>query len=148
MPRINLLPWRDEQRKERKLKFMVALGVTNAINMAIFERLAEFGTMRALGDRSGNVFRLVMIECALLGAVGAGAGVLAGVAIAAIVSATGIPMPPPPNSNIGFTARMSLSLSACAAAFAIGAGATLLAGVIPALRARGEPIVDALRRAI
>jgi len=27
MPRINLLPWRDEQRKERKLKFMVALGV-------------------------------------------------------------------------------------------------------------------------
>ena len=26
MPRINLLPWRDEERKERKLKFMVALG--------------------------------------------------------------------------------------------------------------------------
>jgi type IV pilus assembly protein PilN len=26
MPRINLLPWRDEQRKERKLKFGVALG--------------------------------------------------------------------------------------------------------------------------
>ena len=27
MPRINLLPWRDEERKERKLKFLVALGV-------------------------------------------------------------------------------------------------------------------------
>ena len=26
MPRINLLPWRDEQRKERKLKFLVWLG--------------------------------------------------------------------------------------------------------------------------
>jgi type IV pilus assembly protein PilN len=26
MPRINLLPWRDEQRKERKLRFMVWLG--------------------------------------------------------------------------------------------------------------------------
>jgi type IV pilus assembly protein PilN len=26
MPRINLLPWREEQRKERKLAFMVALG--------------------------------------------------------------------------------------------------------------------------
>jgi type IV pilus assembly protein PilN len=26
MPRINLLPWRDAQRKERKLKFMVAMG--------------------------------------------------------------------------------------------------------------------------
>jgi len=27
MPRINLLPWRDEERKERKLKFLVSLGV-------------------------------------------------------------------------------------------------------------------------
>lgn len=27
MPRINLLPWRDQQRKERKLAFFVALGV-------------------------------------------------------------------------------------------------------------------------
>ena len=26
MPRINLLPWRDEERKERKVKFLVALG--------------------------------------------------------------------------------------------------------------------------
>jgi type IV pilus assembly protein PilN len=26
MPRINLLPWRDEQRKERKVQFMIALG--------------------------------------------------------------------------------------------------------------------------
>jgi len=28
MPRINLLPWRDEERKERKLKFLVALGLS------------------------------------------------------------------------------------------------------------------------
>jgi type IV pilus assembly protein PilN len=27
MPRINLLPWRDAQRKERKLAFLVSLGV-------------------------------------------------------------------------------------------------------------------------
>ncbi len=27
MPRINLLPWRDEERKERKLGFFVAIGV-------------------------------------------------------------------------------------------------------------------------
>jgi type IV pilus assembly protein PilN len=26
MPRINLLPWRDEQRKERQVQFMIALG--------------------------------------------------------------------------------------------------------------------------
>ena len=27
MPRINLLPWREQQRRERKLAFFVALGV-------------------------------------------------------------------------------------------------------------------------
>src|SRR5580700_956396 len=26
MPRINLLPWRDEQRKERQVQFLIALG--------------------------------------------------------------------------------------------------------------------------
>ena len=26
MPRINLLPWRDQERKDRKLRFFVALG--------------------------------------------------------------------------------------------------------------------------
>ena len=26
MPRINLLPWREQQRKERKLGFVVGLG--------------------------------------------------------------------------------------------------------------------------
>ena len=26
MPRINLLPWREEQRRERKLAFLVSLG--------------------------------------------------------------------------------------------------------------------------
>ena len=126
--------------------FMVALGVANAINMAIFERLGEFGTMRALGDRKARVFRLIVTECALLGVLGAAAGVVMGVSLATIVSWIGIPMPPPPNSNIGFTARIALSPSLCATAFAFGAAATLLAGLVPAFRARSVPIVDALRQ--
>ena len=128
--------------------FMVALGVSNAINMTIFERLGEFGTMRALGDRNAKVFRLVMIECVLLGTIGACLGVLAGVLVAALVSITGIPMPPPPNSNIGFTARVDLSFFSCIEAFAIGWVATVLAGLIPAAHARRVPIIDALRRAV
>jgi type IV pilus assembly protein PilN len=31
MPRINLLPWRDQQRRERKLAFFVALGVAAGV---------------------------------------------------------------------------------------------------------------------
>ena len=35
MPRINLLPWRDEQRKERKLKFAVWLGAAGIAALAV-----------------------------------------------------------------------------------------------------------------
>ena len=35
MPRINLLPWREEQRKERKLRFAVAMGVACAMSLLV-----------------------------------------------------------------------------------------------------------------
>ncbi len=35
MPRINLLPWREAQRKERKLKFTVALGIAAVCACAV-----------------------------------------------------------------------------------------------------------------
>jgi type IV pilus assembly protein PilN len=40
MPRINLLPWREAQRKERKLAFLVALGV--AVLAAMVTTLAVY----------------------------------------------------------------------------------------------------------
>jgi len=46
MPRINLLPWREEQRKERKVAFMVALGgATVAAVLAAFAMLLLFGSL-------------------------------------------------------------------------------------------------------
>jgi type IV pilus assembly protein PilN len=46
MPRINLLPWREEQRNERKLKFTIALGGA-ALTAAAFSFIAYlmFGSM-------------------------------------------------------------------------------------------------------
>ena len=40
MPRINLLPWREAQRKERKLAFLVALGV--AVLAAVVTTFASY----------------------------------------------------------------------------------------------------------
>jgi type IV pilus assembly protein PilN len=46
MPRINLLPWREEQRKERKLAFFVALGAAAAAAVvATFGAYLLFGSM-------------------------------------------------------------------------------------------------------
>jgi type IV pilus assembly protein PilN len=45
MPRINLLPWREGQRKERKLAFLVALGVA-----ALTAGVASFAVYLAYGS--------------------------------------------------------------------------------------------------
>lgn len=87
---------------------MLLLSVANSVNMTLFERTREFGTLLALGNRPSDVFWLVMTEGFVIGLIGASAGVLLGCAIGNLVSAAGIPMPPPPNANVGYTAHILL----------------------------------------
>lgn len=124
----------------------VALSVANSVNMSIFERIGEFGTLMALGDRSGNVFRLILAENVLLGLLGGIAGALLGVGLAYLLSAIGIPMPPPPNSNSGYIATIRVDPLTVASAIVIGFIATVIAALLPARRVSRIPIVDALRQ--
>ncbi len=58
MPRINLLPWREEQRKERKLAFTVALmGGTAAAVVAAFAGYLMFGSMIAAQEARNELLR-------------------------------------------------------------------------------------------
>ena len=59
---------------------MVLLSVGNSVNMSVFERLGEFGTMMALGNNRLSIFKMVVIENALLGVVGAILGIVIGTA--------------------------------------------------------------------
>jgi putative ABC transport system permease protein len=127
---------------------MVVLAVAGAINMGVFERAGEFGTMRALGNRSADVGRLVMIEGVLMGIVGALLGTALGLGIAWALSQLGIPMPPPPNSNLEYVARIRLSPGVIGGAAAVGVLATVIASAVPALRVSRMPIVEALRRLV
>lgn len=124
---------------------MVLLSVSNSINMTLFERTREFGTLQAIGDRPGQVFQLIMLESTLLGLLGVTAGMLLGCVSAWAISAVGIPMPPPPNSNIGYKAVIQLLPREVLSAGGIGLVATCLAAVVPARRAARRPVVDALR---
>ncbi len=127
---------------------MLVLSVTSTINMAIFERTGEFGTMLAIGSRRAGVFKLVVTENVLLGAIGAVFGVLAGIGLAAIVSSIGIAMPPPPGSNIGYVAHIRLEPSIVGAAVVIGTLSASMAALMPARRASRLLVVDALRHNI
>jgi type IV pilus assembly protein PilN len=58
MPRINLLPWRAEERKERKLAFSVALGVSAlAAGVVTFAVYLLFGSMIDAQERRNEQLR-------------------------------------------------------------------------------------------
>jgi len=125
---------------------MVFLGVANTINMSVFERTGEFGTMMALGNTRMTIFQLVLLENVLLGLIGASVGALLGVAMAVLISTVGIVMPPPPNANIGYTALIRIVPSVVVMAFLVGLIATILAAIFPASRVARTPIDEALRQ--
>ena len=125
---------------------MVLLSVTNTVNMTVYERTGEVGTMRAMGNRSSFVFSLLVTESILLGLIGAVSGVVLGIGLAKLISLIGIPMPPPPNANLGYSARILVLPSVVASAFLVGSVATIAACVLPALRASRIPVADALRQ--
>jgi type IV pilus assembly protein PilN len=58
MPRINLLPWREAQRKERKLAFLVALGIAAlAAGVTAFAAYLMYGSMIEAQQRRNNNLR-------------------------------------------------------------------------------------------
>jgi type IV pilus assembly protein PilN len=59
MPRINLLPWREEERKERKVAFTVALGVSAlAAGVVTFAIYLMFGSMIDAQERRNEQLRV------------------------------------------------------------------------------------------
>ncbi len=124
----------------------VTLSVSNSINISIFERTGEIGTLLALGNRRREVFGLLLLENAIAALAGAALGAALGVALAFGISAVGIPMPPPPNSSQGYLALIRVVPAEIATAAAIGMAATVLAALLPAAKVSRLPVAEALRR--
>ena len=124
---------------------MVLLSVANSVNMSVFERIGEFGTMMALGKRRRQVLGLIVAEGTLLGLMGSFLGIALGVGLAVGISSIGIPMPPPPNANLGYTALIRITPGVLATAFSVGFVATTLASLFSAVRVSRTPVADALR---
>jgi putative ABC transport system permease protein len=124
----------------------VLLSVANSVNMSVYERTGEFGTLMALGNRRTAIFRLVLVETTMAGLVGGAIGATMGILLAAVISAIGIPMPPPPNSELGYTAVIRVTGYDVIAGMLIGVAATALAALLPARRVATLPVAEALRQ--
>lgn len=127
------------------IALIILLSISNTMTTSVMERIGEIGTAMALGIRRSGILRLFLYEGALLGCFGGILGLLAGLALAAVISAVGIPMPPPPGMARGYTAQIVLTWGMALQALALAAGTTLVASILPAWKASRMEIVNALR---
>jgi putative ABC transport system permease protein len=110
------------------------------VSVAVEERIREYGILRTLGARPGDILRLVLAESALLCGGGVVPGVLVGVALSrALVALVELAL----HAGVG---SVTLDVSAARLAWTLLAGVGLAVGsaLVPALQATRWSIVDAL----
>ena len=127
------------------IAIIVVLSISNTLMMSVLERVGEIGIAMALGVTRAQVLRQFLVEGTWLGVLGGVAGAVAGVALALVISAIGIPMPPPPGMDQGFVAEILVTPSRVVEAVGLALGTTLAASLYPAWKASRFVVVDALR---
>jgi len=125
---------------------IVLFTVGNTMNAAIVERTVEIGTLRAIGLRRAGIRRLFVCEALLLGAVGALAGMLIALLVAALINHSGLTWTPPGridpiHLHVRVWGEWTL-LSGTALGLLTVA---MLSAWWPARRAARLPVVEALR---
>ncbi len=106
-----------------------SVGIITIMMIAVSERVAEIGLLRAIGAERTIIFKLFLFEALTLSAVGGLIGVLAGIGIVALISKL-VPALP-----------TELAWNYIAAAFVLSLLIGIVSGVVPAMRAaRLEPL--------
>ena len=77
---------------EMAILFLACIVIINTMIMAIYERMREIGTMKALGFSEKQLFSMFTVEGALIGALGGIPGVITGWALIYYLSIHGLNM--------------------------------------------------------
>ncbi len=123
------------------LVFFIVLQI---LTLSFLERTREVGTIRALGTRQGEVFRLFVEESLWLGLVGGGVGALIGIGISLLFNAAKIPWQPPGTVQT-VTLGVDFTATAILIPFLVSVFSTLASALLPAYQATRVSVVDALR---
>ncbi len=121
------------------LSLIVGAGSTaNSVALAASERRRETALLRAAGASSRQVFRVFMLEVALLTAAAIPVGIAAGIGFAALLEARLTPADLP-------TPSLAISVWEVLFAVLVGAGAALIGGAAPAFASGRHAILAGLR---
>jgi putative ABC transport system permease protein len=115
--------------------FSILLIAANTMMTSIRERTSEFGVLKTLGFTDGAVFRMVVIEAAVITL---GGGLLGSLGARALVTGASVPG--------GFFPPMSVYWGTVLTGIAIAVVIGAVSGLVPAVQASRLRIVDALRR--
>jgi putative ABC transport system permease protein len=119
---------------------VAVISIHNTFAIVVAQRLRESALLRAIGATRGQVLRAVVLEALLIGAVGTGLGVSAGIGLAALLKGA--------FAGLGFdlpTTRLVFTATTAVVSALVGVLATLVAALTPALRASRVPPLAALR---
>jgi putative ABC transport system permease protein len=123
--------------------FVGAFIIFNTFSITVAQRTREFGLLRTLGASRRQILRSVVFEGVLLGLGGSMLGLLGGIALAPaldqLFKSFGADLPD--SGTVLATRTIVVSLL-------VGTGVTLLAGMMPALRATRVPPIAALREGV
>ncbi|MBN1885943.1 MAG: FtsX-like permease family protein [Candidatus Krumholzibacteriota bacterium] len=73
---------------------IAAFNLVGMLTMVIMEKRSEIGILRSMGASSGGIMSIFMFEGTLIGSLGTGAGVAAGLAICALLDKIELGLPP------------------------------------------------------
>jgi putative ABC transport system permease protein len=117
--------------------FVGAFVIFNTLSITVAQRTREFATLRTLGASRKQVMRSVVIEGLVIGLLASVVGLFAGVGIAKAMNALiGADLP---------DAGMVFAVRTVVISLALGTVITLLASIMPALRATRVPPIAAVR---
>lgn len=109
-----------------------SVGIITIMTIAVSERVAEIGLLRAIGAEKGVIFRLFLFEALTLSAVGGLFGVLTGIGIVSLIIRLAPALP------------AELAWSYVLAAFSLSLLIGIISGVIPAIKAANLNPLQAL----
>ena len=114
------------------------LGLMNTLIITVMERTREIGLTRSVGMTRGNISRMILMEAAGQGGLGAMISIGIGVLLGSLWVTRSLA------SSLGWVVHFYVPWNALATTFALGVVVTLAAAWYPARRAAAIEIVDAL----
>ena len=115
-----------------------AFSIVNTMTIAVTERTREIGIRKAIGAGDGDILREFVVEAAVIGALGALAGIVASALIITYVNAR--------NADVGNLELFALTPRLVGGSFVFAVLLSIVAGLVPALSAARLDPTEALRR--